>query len=230
MVGKEMISFVDLAKSALERHPPLLDWIRSWTEVPDLEPLAPEGWFVEGHGIDVGKNVARPPRDNESKGGVWIPNHCSEGSAFLWAPPPAAADAALEELLKSRHKRTDLFHVVVVPRLLIPRWRRLFNKVCDFTLEVPVGHEFWPTSMFEPLWVGVVLPFSHHRPWCLKRAPALVDMGVHLRRVLASGESSGGDLLRQLWRLPQRLSRLSESLARGVLHMPRPRDLPHAED
>jgi hypothetical protein len=24
---------------------------------------------------------------------------------FLWAPPPAAADAALEELCKARHKR-----------------------------------------------------------------------------------------------------------------------------
>ena len=28
MVGKEMLSFVDLAKSAIDRCPKLLDWIR----------------------------------------------------------------------------------------------------------------------------------------------------------------------------------------------------------
>ena len=82
--------------------------------------------------------------------------------------PPAVVDAAMEELFKSRHKRADLFRVVVIPRLMAPRWRRLFNKVCDFTCVVSPGPSFWPTNMYGPLWVGVVLPFVHCRPWSLK--------------------------------------------------------------
>ena len=155
-----------------------------------------------------------------------MPQHCARGQAFLWTPPPAIADAALEELLKSRHKQTDLFHVVAIPRLMTPRWRRLFNKACDFTFEVSPGPDFWPESMFEPLWVGILFPFTHHRPWCLKRAPALVDAGIKLRQVLAASERNAGNILRKLWALPGQVSCVPERMACGVLRVPWPGDIP----
>ncbi len=107
---------------------------------------------------------------------------------YLWAPALAVVDAALEELLKSRHKRSNIFHVVVVPRFMAPRWRCLLNKVCDFSFLASPGLPFWPTGMFDPLWVGVVLPFAHCRPWVLKQAPLLVEMGQDLQRVFKTGE------------------------------------------
>lgn len=210
MAGANMLDFIDLGRPAHERHPPLLDWIRDWTSLPTLKPLTPEGWFERGHGITGGSVDSR---------GVWIPNHCKPRKAFLWLPPPAVADAALEELLKSRHKREDLFHVFACPQLMLPRWRRLFNKAFDFTFEVPISSPLWPDTMFEPLWIGIALPFHRHRPWCLRRAPALVGFGVDLRRMLASGEGNPSDLLRKLWNLPGRISTLPECVARGVLHM-----------
>ena len=217
MSGQDMLSFVDLARSAVERHPPLLEWVRAWTGRPTLEPLTPEGWFEEGHGIKGGYL---------DKHKVWIPNHEAKNQMHLWLPPPAVADAALEELLKARHKRTDTFHVIIIPRLMTPRWRRLFNKACDFTFAVSLGHPFWPDSMFEPLCVGILLPFSTHRPWCFKRAPLLVEMGRELREVLAAGEADGGDILRQLLKLPGRVAPLSERVACRVLHVPgRPSDV-----
>ena len=105
---------------------------------------------------------------------MWIPSHCGRDQIYLWAPAPAVVDAALDELLKSRHKRLDIFHVIVVPRLMAPRWRCLFNKVCDFLFVASLGLPFWPTGMFEPLWVGIVLPFAQSRPWSLKQAHLLV--------------------------------------------------------
>ncbi len=66
MSGTNMLEFVDLGKSAIDRHLPLLDWVRSWTQIPELVPLAPEGWFEEGHGIAGGAKDARV---------VWIPSH-----------------------------------------------------------------------------------------------------------------------------------------------------------
>jgi hypothetical protein len=219
MAGDDMLTFVDLAKGATERSASLLDWIRAWTGRPDLEPLTPEGWFEEGHGIIGGE---------EDKHGVWIPRHERSGNLHLWTPPPAAADAALEELLKARHKRTDTFHVVAIPRLASPRWRRLFNKVCDFTFVVPAGTSFWSTNMHEPLWVGIVLPFIRHRPWCLKRAPLLVELGRDLRGLLKTSEAAARDLLCKLLLLPRRAESMSEVLACGMLHVPGSGPISHA--
>ena len=216
--GEKMLSFVDLGKSAMERHPPLVDWVRGWTQRQDLEPLTPEEWYREGHGITGGE---------DDRHGVWIPTHGPGGKLFLWAPPPAAADAALEELLKARHKRTDTFHVITIPRLMAPMWRKLFNKVSDFTFVVSPGAHFWPDSMYEPVWVGVVLPFAHCKPWQLKRAPKLVGMGRELRRVLEAGEDDGLRVLRELLALPRRLAAMPEDMVSGLLQMPRSRNVPH---
>jgi hypothetical protein len=103
MAGQDMLSFIDLSRTAVERYPPVLEWVRSWTSRPELTPLPTEGWFVEGHGIVAGGHL------DERK--VWIPRHEPKNGLHLWSPPPAVADAALEELLKARHKRTDTFHV-----------------------------------------------------------------------------------------------------------------------
>ena len=93
MAGEDMLTFVNLGQSAIERCPFLLEWVRTWTGRPKLRPLTPEGWFEEGHGITYGKG----------------------GRLFLWSLPPAIADVALEEVLKARHKRSDTFHVLLVP-------------------------------------------------------------------------------------------------------------------
>ena len=219
MAGADMLTFVDLGKGGFDRHPPLLEWIGSWTGEPDLEPLSPEGWFEEGHGITGGMLDERQ---------IWIPTHCHKDQVFLCPPPPAVADVALEELLKSRHKRSDLLHVVVIPRLMATRWRRLFSKVCDFTCDVSPGPAFWPSHMYEPLWVGIVMPFVHCRPWSLKRAPILVEMGRDLRRMLKAGEGDGGDILRKLLGLSKRIATLPQHVARGVLHVPGIDEVPDA--
>ena len=211
MTGTDMLAFVDLSRSAIDRHPPLLDWVRGWTSRATLTPLSPEGWFDEGHGI-VGGSM--------DHNGVWMPTYGKGGRMFLWTPPPAIADVALEEILMARHKRTDTFHVILVPRIMTPRWRRLFYKACDFSFVVSPGCAHWPSTMFEPLWVGILLPFVKHRPWCLKRAPLLLEIGRDLRGVLETGEGDAGAILRKLTLLPKRVDALPFHLACGVLHMP----------
>ena len=118
------------------------------------------------------------------------------------------------------------FHVVAIPRLMNTCWRRLFNKVYDFTFSVSPGTLFWPTDMYKPLWIGIVLPFTHHRPWCFKRAPLLVALGRDLRAILPSRESDARHLLRKLLQLPKRIAPLSELLTCGVLRVPGPGAVP----
>ena len=106
MAGHDMLLVVDLSRTGVECHPPVLDWVWSWTGQPGLMPLLPEGWFDEGHGLVGGLLGVHK---------VWIPSHEPKNRLLLWAPPPAVSDAALEELLKARHMRTDTFHVVLIP-------------------------------------------------------------------------------------------------------------------
>ncbi len=87
MAGADMLMFVNLSRGGVNCHPPLLNWVRSWTGRPKFEVLTPEGWFKEGHGITGGV------LDGHN---VWIPSHCKRDQMFLWPPPPAVADAALE--------------------------------------------------------------------------------------------------------------------------------------
>ncbi|MFN9980295.1 MAG: hypothetical protein ACK53Y_10295, partial [bacterium] len=69
----------------------------------------------------------------------------------VWYPPPGAADAALAQLAAANHKRPMTPHLVLIPRLLTSRWRRLLGKTCDLVFTAPVGTYFWPVSNFEPL-------------------------------------------------------------------------------
>ena len=215
MAGEDMLTFVDLVFPATEHHPPLLDWVHLWMNRLGLMSLSPEGWFEEGHGITGGV----PDQNN-----VWIPTHEAAGEIHLWSPPPAVADAALEELLKARHKRTDTFHfhVLLIPRLMTPRWGHLFNKACDFLFVVSPGSSFWPVIMYEPLWVGIVLPFTTHRTWCLRREPLLVEIGRSLRVVLETCEANARDHFRKLLLLPRRVESLPFRVASRVLHVPWP--------
>jgi hypothetical protein len=75
--GLGLVGVVPLHLGVLDQSPHVLEWIRSWVGVLQLEVLSPEGWYINGH-----------KQEN-----------------FLWAPPPAAADAAVEQLCETVHKR-----------------------------------------------------------------------------------------------------------------------------
>ena len=210
MRGDSMLSFVDIAKTAVERSGAVLDYVRSWS-FQSLLPLTPEQWFVEGHGIVGGK---------KDRHGIWIPDHASNGRVYLWIPPLVVADVALEEALRAVHKRSDATHSFVIPRLCTPLWSKLLFKLCDFIFRAPAGSPFWPLDMHEPLWIGIALPFIRYRPWSLRGTPLLVAMARELQEVLSSGKGDGRDILRQLLRVQGRVNAVSERVARGVLRMP----------
>jgi hypothetical protein len=108
MAGASMIDFIPLHLSAIDRSPSLLQWLRSWIPLPTIDPLTPAEWYTLGHGTAGGVR---------GEGQAWHPIPTQQ-TWFLWAPPPAAAGAALHQLSISRHKRTHLNHVFIAPRLM----------------------------------------------------------------------------------------------------------------
>jgi hypothetical protein len=110
----ELTSFaVPLHLSATERQGhTLVEWVQSWFGGEGIW-LSPNDWFTKGH----------------------------RSHLCIWTPPPAAADAALEQLGQSIHKRPHHMHLVIIPRLMTFRWQKLLGKICDIVFTVPVGTE-----------------------------------------------------------------------------------------
>ena len=191
MTGVPMLSYVPLAISGIQRSPNLVAWIRSWTPTPG-EVLTTDEWYDKGHGITGGFY-------NDE--GIWIPNSTSSG-LFIWDPPPAAARAAIDQLAISRHKRPSLAHVFICPRLFTSMWRKRLYKLADCVVYIPAGsRSFWPDSMFEPLILGLLLPFSSSYPWQHRRSPQVLELEGKLRQVWAKPDGSEQLVLREFFKL-----------------------------
>lgn len=172
MAGADILEFVTLHQTAVERSDTLLNWLKDWAP-PATHILRPDEWFDLGHGIAGGA----PNED-----GVWIPTYMDPPK--IWVPPPAAAAEAVEELSKARHMNPTVPHLFVVPRLVTYLWRKQLMKVADTVLYVKPGSKsFWPHDMHEPLLIGIILPFSRYEPWQLRRSSTLLELERKLRRV-----------------------------------------------
>jgi hypothetical protein len=200
MVGQSMLQHVPLRLSALDRQPGLLQWIASWAPFPPTL-LTPDQWSTSGHGLSEGCN---------DRYNLWQPGvHPSRW--FLWSPPPAIGDVAAEELEISRHKRDDLSHIFLCPRLMTYAWRKRLMKICDVVFTIPPGSRtFWPSSEHEPLLLGLTLRFSPRSPWQVKRCPQFLAMAGELQGMWACPEGVERDLLRQLCLDPEWVDGVSE--------------------
>jgi hypothetical protein len=126
-MGEDMMSFIPLHLLAIQQSLPLKDWLKLWLGIK-AEFLEPSDWFKRGHDISGGSKDAK---------GYWRPRILT--GTFVWTPPTAAASVALEELRKARIKCQNLLHVVVIPRLLKPKWFRQLYKACDLVFNIPIG-------------------------------------------------------------------------------------------
>lgn len=221
-LGEVMTNFCPWAKNACEVSPTLLNWLKSWSG-DDLETLQPAAWFGRGQDHNGGY---------VDEAGYWRP--IIKKGTFLWAPPSAAAEAALEELRKAQIKRQNSTHLFVVPRLFTPCWLKQVYKCANLVVFIAPQHSFWGPECFKPLCVAVCFPFSQHRPWQLRGTPGIsyverkvrktqktshLDPGIVLRKLVLESRRLCTMLARSLWRLlyfgSKRELPRSDSQARG---------------
>jgi len=195
MGGQDFLSFVPLHIGALDREPDTVkEWVESWF-VGERQPswLTPEDWYGVGHTTD----------------------------RSVWAPAPAAADAALEQLAKATHKRTHLTHLVIIPRLMTSTWRRMLSKICDVVFTVPCGTDVWPNINFEPLIVGLCLPLLKRSPWKLRGTNFVADLERELRGLPPNDFRRSRIVLREFFHRARELDRLPASVVRPLLQAAR---------
>jgi hypothetical protein len=84
--------------------------------------------------------------------------------------------------------------------------------------------------MHKPLFIGILFPLLNRNPWSLQRMPLLVELEQQLRQVLSTSPEDGGDILRKLLQTLQQLASMLESMARKMLQMPGPGEVPAEEN
>ena len=137
--------------------------------------LKPEDWFGLGQDVAVGEKNEHGRWCAVERHGKWI-----------WAPPPGAADVALEQLRLACLKRVKSKHVFVCPRLLSPRRRIHLHKVSDCVIECAVRQSFQENNLHEPLVFGICFFFISHKPLQLRQAPAILGVARELQRMSVS--------------------------------------------
>jgi hypothetical protein len=178
---------VQLHKSALELEPSLKGWFESnWDKARGpLKFMEPDDWFKHGH---LGKQM-------------------------LWSPPPAAGEAASEQMAHMIHKYPNTCHLFVCPRLMTARVGRL----ADFKFEIQAGSDVWTKSRHEPLLIYVCLPLSTHSPWKLKGTKFMDGLERKMRELHKTNRKRRGRLLRKLFVQARGLDSLPKGLVRGML-------------
>ena len=220
MKGQSMLSFVPLHLTALERSKNLKEQIRK-----AIVPRKDEGeiifldyadWFLRAHDIVGG---------SKNEDGVWIPEYKS--GTYIWTPPPAGAQLAVEQLRRARLKRENSTHVVVLPRLMTMEWKRQLFRVSDLFIELPFDDYWTKEEHLEPLTLAVVFPFLNFRPWQLKRSQTFLGMGNVLRQVWKKDQSSPWIVLRKFFEQSRKLETLPEGVVRQMLQSPPKFGFPH---
>jgi hypothetical protein len=196
MGGKSILSFIPLHLSALERSPKSKPWVESWWPDKSLGLLTPNDWF------------ATPRRVGN----------------FAWTPPPAAADAALEQLFRTQLKCPhNTSHIFIAPRLMTSRWCKKLLKACTFYFYVHACFDIWDKSQHEPLMIAVCLPLlSKHIQWNLQSTQHVGELERSLRPVQQFHPHGSRNLLRQFLITTRKLEIVPRSM---VCKMLRPDDM-----
>ncbi|KAL7574950.1 hypothetical protein ACA910_010773 [Epithemia clementina (nom. ined.)] len=173
LAGVDMLQYVPLNLTPEERQPGLIEFFTSSAHASfAFTPLNHEGWF----------------------------DRAFEPGNFVWSPPPAAANVAIEKMCESKHIRPESAHVFIAPALMTCRWRKRLGRVADVVFSVPAGSPLWNKDQHEPLIVAFVLPFFCCRPWQFKRDQRAVDDFLNpLYKMWAPDTSAVRERLRKLW-------------------------------
>jgi len=194
--------YVPLHLNALQRSNGLVHWIKSWIS-PKHMFLEPKHWFVEAHDLRY--------EGAERQFSV-------ETSTYVWAPPPAVTDVALEQLRCATLKRQASLHVMLVPRLFFGLWRRQLYKAMDMILFLPPRFEFWDAEMHEPLIIGFVFPFIRCKPWTIRDTPKVYSMARKMQALWKEKGLDGSSHLREFLLEVEKLPPLPKHVVRKLLY------------
>jgi hypothetical protein len=110
----------------------------------------------------------------------------------MWAPPPAVVDVLVEQLGKAQMKRPESLHLIIVPCLMMGRWRRHLGGGMDGCFKIKNFPDTWNIGVqFEPLLICVCLPYVYYNPRIRDQKQLLDELRGGLPRKYMPETSSG---------------------------------------
>ena len=144
--GANILKFVPLHLSPVQRSPQVKDWVKSWLDLDHKEFK----WLTTSQ---------------------WYTSTLLEGN-FIWDLAPAAGETAIEQLCSHVHATPTALHIILIPRIGTQFWRKQLSKVSDLILTIKPVHSFWGATMHEPLLIAFCLPLlpplPRFKPWRFK--------------------------------------------------------------
>jgi hypothetical protein len=190
MGGADMLTFIPLALTAVERQPELTEWVDSWWGTVNNSWLTPEVWYAGSGRIGM----------------------------YVWCPPPSAADAALDQLCKCNMKRPGgVASLFIVPRLITSIWRKRGFRVGTFSFTIPSATAVWKKGQHKPLICMVCLPLYCHRPWSLRGTKLVGGVERSMRGMQSFNTSWTGSLLRKFLEQTRALESMPSGMVRHLL-------------
>jgi hypothetical protein len=173
MQGDAFLKHIPLREAVGKRHDLFLRWLKEALPGEEWRHLEPKDWFGKAFEEEQGK--------------------------FIWTPPPAIADVALEQLCEVRHIHPHASHVFVCPTLITGRWKKQLLKISDAMFTLKAGTPLWPQEMLEPVTVCLISPLLSSSPWTMHRTEWLVERQDFMQEMLRSNSKAGRDCLREFW-------------------------------
>ena len=123
-------------------------------------------------------------------------------------------------------KRKSSIHVVVIQRLMTPKWLKQLLKAADCIFSIPASHPFWPSCHCEPLVVAILFPYLRYRPYQLKGTPKMFQMGGSLSKMFQETEVDTGSVLFKFLLGVKEFQSMSECMVWRVLYLGNPPPFP----
>jgi hypothetical protein len=146
---------------------------------------------------------------------------------IIWAPPPAAANAVIEQLCEAVHKRPQCTHLFMTPSLMTNRWRKQMLKVTDLKFSLKAECQVRDSSNHEPLKFFMYLPLCRHEPWRMRYTATVVELEIDLRSLPCGDLLQKGNLLCKFLEQTRKLDAIPESVVRNLYQGPRGDQVPY---
>jgi hypothetical protein len=174
MSGKDFLPYLPLNETAFDRDPKLKSRIQGWLVTDDWKVATTADWF---HGVFQDPN------------GAWI-----------WAPPPALAKVAVEQMCEAKHIFPNSKHVFVCPALMTGYWRKQLGKLADTSFTIKATENgTWEKDMLEPLTIAFVRPLLSSRPWKAGRLNRVSTWKGNLREMRWDNPRDVRNHMRKFW-------------------------------
>jgi hypothetical protein len=173
MSGQHFLKHLPLDESAFDRQKELKNKLMACLPGNDWKVASTEDWFYQ---------VFQEPE-----------------ASWVWAPPPALAKIAVEQMCEVKHIFPNSKHVFLCPALWTGTWRKALGKIADTMFSISARSYLWPAAMFKPLTIAFLSSPLSSSPWTIRRSNQVGRWTSEICALQSDTRRAFRDKMREFW-------------------------------